>query len=66
MEVLSDFWRLNSSSFVWEHISYVAAEHKKLEIDSYPPGRYGHTMQTYYDYIFMFGGINSQGQYFSR
>ena len=60
-EILSDFWKLDTINLEWDHISQINSEVLIGEIDSYPQGRYGHVLSNYYDYVILFGGINSIG-----
>ncbi|CDW72651.1 f-box protein [Stylonychia lemnae] len=62
-QTLGDFWKLDTDSMSWEHISQTQIDSSKITFESFPEARYGHIMETYYDYIILFGGINQKSQW---
>jgi hypothetical protein len=61
-EVLSDFWSLNTSTFEWRHLRKVPIEVKSNDATFYPPARHSQVLESYYEYLIMFGGIGIENR----
>jgi hypothetical protein len=62
-EELSDFWSLNTSSIGWKKLKKVPQEVLSNDALYYPPARHSQVLESYYDYLIMYGGIGIENRY---